>query len=307
MDVHDLAVRARSLVPVFLLLILLSSAPLSYAQSSEMAQLALEAAGAISRNTKYLRGSAQVLVVDFTDAQGSQSNLGAKLAGVFEAALKKNAYAFVVIDRAAYRQKSGGGGLPTAKSDADEKAGCYDPELRANVTVEGFIRTLPGNVVTLWIEALEDRRMIFEKRITLSPTPEMQVLPPRPEPSPAPDELQGVLAWVRTGTSRKKDSHPVRISNAGDKGYKLPNCLYCPNPRFTDEAVTAKSEGTVVLDVEIDAEGLPAAIAVVKGLPCGLSQEAVETVEAWRFTPATGPDGNAAAVIVPIEVTFRLY
>jgi TonB family protein len=38
----------------------------------------------------------------------------------------------------------------------------------------------------------------------------------------------------------------------------------------------------------------------------GLERQAMETVENWRFTPATGPDGKRVACVVTIEVTFRL-
>jgi TonB family protein len=307
MDFHESPVRTCTLATVFLSSIFFGFSPTSYAQSSEITALASETAAAISRNTRYLKGSAKVLVVDFSNAEGSQSSLGEKLADAFEAALKKNAYAFTVIDRAEHRQKSQDSRPPEQRYDEDEKAGCYASEFGANVTVEGNFRTLQGNVITLWIEALEDQKGIFEKRIKLSLPPEMLGLPPKLEPPAAPGELQGALAWVRTDGSRDKNVHPVRITKSGDQGYKLPNCLYCPNPQFSDEATKGKVQGTAILDVEIDAEGLPAAIAVVKGLPCGLAQKAVEAVEGWRFAPATGPDGNAAVVIVPIEVTFRLY
>jgi len=201
---------------IFLSLILFGSAFLSFAQSSEIAALASQVAAAVSRNTRHLNGSAKVLVVDFSDSEGSQSSLGAKLADAFEAALKKNAYAFIVIDRAEYRQKSQDSRLPAQKHDDEEKAGCYAPEFAANVTIEGHFRTLPGNAITLWIEALEDQRGIFEKRITLSLPPEMLGLPSEPEPPPAPDKLHGAPAWVRTGSSRNKNAHPVRITKDDD-------------------------------------------------------------------------------------------
>ncbi len=38
----------------------------------------------------------------------------------------------------------------------------------------------------------------------------------------------------------------------------------------------------------------------------GLEEKAVEAVKQWRFKPALGPSGKPVAVVVPIEVTFRL-
>jgi outer membrane biosynthesis protein TonB len=39
----------------------------------------------------------------------------------------------------------------------------------------------------------------------------------------------------------------------------------------------------------------------------GLETAAVEAVRAWRFKPVVGLDGKAVDVVVPIQVTFRLY
>lgn len=95
--------------------------------------------------------------------------------------------------------------------------------------------------------------------------------------------------------------------NAGTGGYGYPTCLYCPEPQFSDEAVKAKYQGVVLLSAIITADGRATDIQVVKGLGLGLDEKAIEAVRTWRFTPARGPDGKAAAVRTPIEVTFRLY
>jgi len=38
-----------------------------------------------------------------------------------------------------------------------------------------------------------------------------------------------------------------------------------------------------------------------------LAARAFAAVREWKFKPATDKQGNAVAVLVPIEVTFRLY
>jgi TonB family protein len=57
----------------------------------------------------------------------------------------------------------------------------------------------------------------------------------------------------------------------------------------------------------ITADGRATNIRVAKGLGMGLDEKAIEAVRTWRFRPAVGPDGKAAAVSTPIEVVFRLY
>ena len=95
--------------------------------------------------------------------------------------------------------------------------------------------------------------------------------------------------------------------SAGTGGYGIPACLYCPNPQFSDDAVKAKYQGTVLLMAVITADGRATNIRVAKGLGMGLDEKAIEAVRTWRFRPAVGPDGKASAVSTPIEVVFRLY
>ena len=95
--------------------------------------------------------------------------------------------------------------------------------------------------------------------------------------------------------------------NAGTGGYGSPACLYCPQPQFSDEAVKAKYQGTVLLVAVITADGRATEIRVAKGLGLGLDEKAVEAVRTWRFRPALGPDGKPASVRQSIEVTFHLY
>ncbi len=95
--------------------------------------------------------------------------------------------------------------------------------------------------------------------------------------------------------------------NAGTAGYGIPDCLYCPQPQFSDEAVKSKYMGTVTLVAIITADGRATNIQVVQGAGMGLDEKAIEGVRTWRFRPAVGPDGKPAAVRQTIEVTFRLY
>ena len=94
---------------------------------------------------------------------------------------------------------------------------------------------------------------------------------------------------------------------AGVGGYGTPVCLYCPTAQFSDEAVKAKYQGTVLVSAVIGADGRVMDAKVVKGLGLGLDENAVAAVKTWRFKPALGPDGKATAVRQVIEVVFHLY
>ena len=88
-------------------------------------------------------------------------------------------------------------------------------------------------------------------------------------------------------------------------GIAPPKPVFKPEPEYTDEARAAKYEGTVVLAVEINSEGIAQNIRVIRGLGFGLDQNAIDSVSKWRFQPAT-KDGVPVTVQANIEVNFRL-
>jgi protein TonB len=95
--------------------------------------------------------------------------------------------------------------------------------------------------------------------------------------------------------------------NAGTGGYGDPVCIYCPKPDFTDEAVKAKYQGTVLLSAVVTLDGRATNIQVVKGLGLGLDEKAVEALRNSRLKPAIGPDGKPSAVKALFEMEFHLY
>ena len=73
-------------------------------------------------------------------------------------------------------------------------------------------------------------------------------------------------------------------------------------PKYTGEALRQKTQGSVVLEVVVTADGLPSQIRIVRSLDGGgLDQEAVSTVAQWRFEP-----GRLAGVPVDVLVTVVL-
>lgn len=97
------------------------------------------------------------------------------------------------------------------------------------------------------------------------------------------------------------------LPRSGMNGYSMPSCIYCPLVDFSAEALKPKSVGTVVLEITIDENGRVKDIWVRKALPNGLTEQAIEGVQKFRFKPSTGPDGKPAATRNTFETTFRLY
>lgn len=66
-------------------------------------------------------------------------------------------------------------------------------------------------------------------------------------------------------------------------------------PVYPEPARRAGIEGTVVLEVAIDASGRVTDAEVLRGLPLGLSEAALEAVRRWQYRPARGPAGTVAS------------
>ena len=67
------------------------------------------------------------------------------------------------------------------------------------------------------------------------------------------------------------------------------------DPVYPDRARRAGVEGTVLLDVTIDASGRVTDVVVLRGLPLGVSRSAEEAVRRWHYRPARGPEGPIAS------------
>ena len=94
---------------------------------------------------------------------------------------------------------------------------------------------------------------------------------------------------------------------AGVNGVGLPTCFYMPNPPYSDEARKAKYSGVVLVEAVITVDGRVTNPRVIKSPGLGLDESTTNTMRTWRCKPVTGPNGKPVPVLVPFEVTFRLY
>jgi TonB family protein len=84
-----------------------------------------------------------------------------------------------------------------------------------------------------------------------------------------------------------------------------PRKIESPPPPYTKIAKEEGLQGIVILQALIDDQGRVAEIEVVKGLPLGLTEEAIEALRQWTFEPAT-LDGEPVAVFYNLTFNFRL-
>ncbi|MGI8917186.1 MAG: TonB family protein [Pyrinomonadaceae bacterium] len=96
------------------------------------------------------------------------------------------------------------------------------------------------------------------------------------------------------------------IIRHGDEVTTKARVLAKPEPRYTEEARRAQIVGTVVLRVVFSADGIIRHVLVIRGLPFGLNERAIEAARGIRFTPAT-IDGVPVSMFVQVEYNFYLY
>lgn len=85
-----------------------------------------------------------------------------------------------------------------------------------------------------------------------------------------------------------------------------PTIIYRERAKYTEEARANKIQGTVVLSVVYTFDGRITEIRVVRGLPDGLSESAIEAAKKIRFQPAVKA-GQPVSVRGNIEFNFTLY
>ena len=97
------------------------------------------------------------------------------------------------------------------------------------------------------------------------------------------------------------DSLPVRLTVDMTK----PEILKRVQPRYTDIARRAGVQGTVIVEAVIDEKGYVTNARVLRGLPMGLDQEAVDAILQWRFKPAY-QGSRAIKVYFTLTVNFTI-
>jgi TonB family protein len=94
---------------------------------------------------------------------------------------------------------------------------------------------------------------------------------------------------------------PIEIGGAVVR----PVAIDTPQPVYSELARRARIQGVVQLRTVLDATGRVTDVEVVKSLPFGLTEAAVEAVQRWRYRPATLND-KPVAVFLQVTVTFTL-
>ncbi len=115
---------------------------------------------------------------------------------------------------------------------------------------------------------------------------------------------------AQTPSSQSTDSSTKesadKVYRVGADGVTPPRGIYTPSPEYSEQASKMGHGGTCLLELVVDAKGMPRNITVKKSLGMGLDEKSIETVRRWRFKPAM-KDGVPVAVQINVELTFHIF
>ncbi len=125
--------------------------------------------------------------------------------------------------------------------------------------------------------------------------------------SGAPAPRAAASGEVQTAGFDLRASAPAQASVAAlTKPIDRPvEIVFKPTPEYTDEARSARIEGTVSLELEFTAAGDVRVLRVVRGLGHGLDESAQRAALRIRFKPAQS-DGRPVDSRATVHITFRL-
>jgi protein TonB len=89
-------------------------------------------------------------------------------------------------------------------------------------------------------------------------------------------------------------------------GVSAPEIVFQPEPEFSEEARKSKVSGNVLVYLQVDEQGRPMHVRVLRGLGMGLDEKALEAVRQYRFKPAM-ENGHPVAVEMNVDVNFNIY
>ena len=99
---------------------------------------------------------------------------------------------------------------------------------------------------------------------------------------------------------------PEEVVKYGDEVNTKARVLAKPEPVYTEAARQARITGTVVLRAVFSEDGRVRHIIVIKGLPYGLTEQALIAARGIRFTPAM-LDGVPVSMFIQLEYNFHLF
>jgi protein TonB len=157
-------------------------------------------------------------------------------------------------------------------------------------------------------------------RIADMPTGDPKGVPGPPSPGPGSGGGIGNGTGPGIGSGNGSGAGPGNGGNMGGGNFGLgggdrngaatavdqkPRALNSPQPRYTEEARKNKIQGTVLAKVLVGTDGIVKQARILRGLPDGLDEQAIQAAHQIRFQPAM-KGGQPVAFWVTVSIEFNL-
>lgn len=278
---------ARLARRMLVFLLVLAAAPRVSAQQTAMESAAVQLAGPIVHSKQHA-----LAVFDFSGPGNKITVLGQKLADDFSAAITKSAGELQVMDRSRIEAKRKENHYAPEIVLDPLSSEVFAQELGAKAIVIGEMSVGQSNTLNVDLKAyrVDNGKPIQGLRISF----------------PLSEDMAGLLAKKVSAFDLPANLLP-ELPKGNAPGYSPPSCIYCPRADFSSQALARRVEGVIELVAIIEVDGRVTDVAVLKGLPGGLTVQATEAVKKWKLKPATGPDGKPIAVQQIIDFSFQMF
>src|ERR1700728_294178 len=222
------------------------------AQDSTMTAAASEIAQALDNAKQH-----SVIVFDFHEEDYKYTALGQSLADECSNALRNSGGKLRVEDRSRIAETAAREGYSATAVDIPGLDFSLAYALRVSAYVNAKLAVGPsGATVEVRALTIKDRgyKVLANAQFVVARS----------------DEVTALLSKTLMAAS----PHPYIESF--DKTYVAPKCIFCPRADYSSEALNAKVQGTVVLLGVVGEDGRVREIRVLKSLPLGLTDEAIE-------------------------------
>ena len=85
-----------------------------------------------------------------------------------------------------------------------------------------------------------------------------------------------------------------------------PRLLKQTDPAYNNVARALRVTGEVIIDLHVEADGMPSHIEIVRPVGLGLDEQAARAVSTYRFAPATR-EGQPVPVMLRVAVNFQIF
>jgi protein TonB len=203
--------------------------------------------------------------------------------------------------------------------------------LRVSISVAVALHVLLLTITFPQLYSEELAADVKDKKLFVIETPRFKPKPPPPPtevpqlvatkvpiPDPTPDEPEPWVADLEPALELDFDVDAALVFNVPEAPpvpetkdvyvigeIESPEQLHYVRPLYTEMARRARVEGLVIVKAIIDKEGAVTNLEVLKGLPLGLSEEALKAVRQWRYKPSA-VDGMPVNVMLTVSVHFNL-